>query len=126
MYYRYVERNLSGEGEIWSVFIKSPETDEEQARFDALKKLTRLSESMEEEDSYYFDFNKDGEFRIYTQEEVDFLLRENAFAISGYVLPYHLGEIRQGVVALAANTEEETPWYVVQEMLYKMQPIKTK
>lgn len=124
MFYRYIERNMSGEGEIWNAFIKVPQNDYEAAKIDALRKLTRLSDNDEEEDSYYFYGNEEGSFVEYTEEQVNLLLAENSISTSNYMSAYMIGEIREEVVLLAAQTEEETPWYEVQEHLYKMQPIK--
>lgn len=124
MFYRYIEKNTSSEGEVWTAFIKVPKTDTEKALVEALLKLTNASDDDEEEDSYYFEANDDDSVKEYTKEEVSLLLGENSLSLNGYNSEYCIGSIKESVLGFAANLKDDTPWYEVQELLYKMAPIK--
>lgn len=113
-YVRYIE-NCDNEGEKWSVFIKVPETDTEKELLSTLDMLSLLIS-----DDYEVEKEEDDTFTLYTQHEVDLLIRENFFSSCNYMSAYNHGVIRDSIL----NLKDETDPDEIEEQFYKMSVVR--
>lgn len=126
MYYRFIEENMTGEGEVWNAFIKEPETEQETEAFDAFMRIIRLSSNKDSEDSYYFMLNSDGRKMMYFESDVALLMSENEVLNQSYMEPYRVGVISPNAIKINKSISDEAMWYDVQEHLYKMKLINKR
>ena len=124
MYHRFIENNNTSEGEVWNAFIKSPQTEEEKKLFESFERLLSMSDNDNEEDSYYLESVDGFDYNLYNQKEVDSLLKENDLSKNSYMSEYIIAEISQDVLKVSKRIKDGTPWYEVQDELYKMKLLK--
>lgn len=112
-YYRYMEF-CDNEGELWNGFIETPSTKEEQNLIKKLEDVCKLFENDCSENEFSLEYENDQSLTVYTQNEVDLLIRENYFSRNGYRSPYCIVSISDSILEKDIQNADD-----VFDLLYK-------